>query len=444
LTHEQDRGWTALHNAAHFGHEKIAELLIEYGADPIRMDKSGRTPFFLACEEGEISTARYLAQFLNQKDPSLLDKPSENGKTPFLKACARESTEIAKMLLNEIDASINIDATDKKFGRNSVHLAAYNGSFELLSLLLEHGANARVKDKKGNTPLKLCYENWGFRGSQDPSNEGFEKCLLQLIDFDRHAAVEDSELLTTATMKGSVPVLQKLLESEPRIDPNIRDQYGWTPLEIARQYRQTEAEKVLSQKATVIGKYPSRWVSTNQKMIAVGENGTDLAFVSETEESECKFSRSPLEELLADGSLAQYFSVLSDQPIPAALNRYYYEISIDPQPKRDPTKDNPYASSNYTITCCWPNNLAERSRLACVNVNMPRKHSQAGFLPITDDTILALVLGHGTEMMAGWVAHPPFRIRKVTESTATDRVIRLVLPLISRSRPSFSPATVND
>jgi hypothetical protein len=206
----------------------MAELLIEHGADPIGMDKSGRTPFFLACEEGEISTARYLAQFLSQKDPSLLDKPSENGKTPFLKACARGSLEIAKMLLNEIDAPINIDAIDNKFGRNSVHLAAYNGSFELLSLLLEHGANTRVKDKKGNTPLKLCYENWGVKGSLDPSNEGFEKCLLQLIDLDRHAAVEDSDLLTTATLKGSVPVLRKLLEREPRIDPNIRDQYGWT------------------------------------------------------------------------------------------------------------------------------------------------------------------------------------------------------------------------
>lgn len=405
----------------------MAELLVEHGADPIRTDKSGRTPFFLACEEGEISTARYLAQFLSQEDPSLLDKPSENGKTPFLKACARGSVEIAKMLLDEIDAPIDIDAIDHKFGRNSVHLAAYNGSFELLSFLLEHGASARVKDKKGNTPLKLCYTNWGVKGSHDPSNEGFEKCLLQLIDLDRHTAVEDSELLTTATMKGSVPVLQKLLEREPRIDPNIRDQYGWTALEIARQYRQVEAEKVLSEKGAVIGKYPTRWVSTNLKKMAVGENGTDLAFVSGNEGPGCKFQGSFWKELLVDGNLAS-FSVLSDHPIPAALNRYYYEISIDPQPDRDPEKGTPYASPHLRRTGCWPNTFAERSRLACVSVNMLRKHSQVGFLLTHDDTTPVPVLGHGMEMMAGWVAHPSIRIPVLTRSMVTDQVIQLVLP----------------
>jgi len=421
----------------------MAELLVEHGADPVRTDKSGRTPFFLACEKGEISTARYLAQFLSQKDPSLLDKPSENGKTPFLKACARGSREIAKMLLDEIDAPINIDAADKKFGRNCVHLAAYNGSSELLSLLLEHGANPKDKDKKGNTPLKLCYENWGVKGSSDPSNEGFEKCLLQLIDIDRHTAVEDSELLTTATMKGSVPVLRKLLEREPKIDPNIRDQYGWTALEIARQYRQAEVEKVLSEKGAVIGKYPSSWVSTNEKKIAVGENGTDLVFVSESEGYECKFQESPLEELPVNESLAR-FSVLSDHPIPAGLKRYYYEISIDPLSDRDPGRAIPYAKSKLCSIGCWPNNLAERSRLACVNANMPRKHSQVGFLPTHDDTIPALVLGHGTEMTAGWVMHPSIRSRKPTRSTATGQAIQLVLPLISRNRPSSSPAMASD
>lgn len=121
--HDDDNdGWTALHMAASRGDEKMAALLVERGADPTRGDKRGRTPFFLACENGEITTARYLGNLLSEKDPSLLDKPSDNGKTPFRKACGKSHVEVVRLLLTEMDAQIDINATDKKLRRNAVHM----------------------------------------------------------------------------------------------------------------------------------------------------------------------------------------------------------------------------------------------------------------------------------------------------------------------------------
>lgn len=85
---------------------------------------------------------------------------------------------------------------------------------------------------------------------------------MRLIDLDRHAAVEDQDLLSTATRKGSVTILKHLLEAEPRADPNNRDQDGWTAVEIARQYRQSDAEKVLSESGVIVGKMPSGWYAS--------------------------------------------------------------------------------------------------------------------------------------------------------------------------------------
>jgi ankyrin repeat protein len=186
------------------------------------------------------------------------------------------------MLLTELEAQIDINAVGNKLRRNAVHMAAYNGSDDILELLLDHGAKADVLDRRGHTALRLCYENWGIRASNDHNNEGFEKCLARLIDLDRQAAVEDPDLLSTATRKGSITILKHLLEQQPAADPNNRDQDGWTAVEIARQYRQPDAEKVLSDRGAVVGKYPSGWVTSSTKRISVDENGTSAAFVSET------------------------------------------------------------------------------------------------------------------------------------------------------------------
>ena len=50
-----------LHYAARRGKSRIAEHLLEKGADPTLLDRRGATPFWYACRAGFLETARVLA-----------------------------------------------------------------------------------------------------------------------------------------------------------------------------------------------------------------------------------------------------------------------------------------------------------------------------------------------------------------------------------------------
>lgn len=56
------REWSALHYAAFNGHEDVARLLIERGADLDALSTNGSTPLMMAAREGHITLARMLVE----------------------------------------------------------------------------------------------------------------------------------------------------------------------------------------------------------------------------------------------------------------------------------------------------------------------------------------------------------------------------------------------
>ncbi len=77
-----------------------------------------------------------------------------------------------------------------KYGRTPLHTAAYEGRFDVVKLLLEHGADPNTQDKDGRTPL-----HW-------------------------------------AALRGLVDVVRLLLVHGA--DPTVEDEDGKTPLDLAR------------------------------------------------------------------------------------------------------------------------------------------------------------------------------------------------------------------
>ncbi len=134
------------------------------------------------------------ATLVNQKDPK--------GLSPLYFAISPDKTHtaIAEFLI-EKGAEVNIK---NSIGIAVLHLAAHNGSLEIVRKLLKKGANANITDRKGTTPLHLA------------ADHGHLEVAITLI--------ENGALVSYA------------------------DEYGLTPLHIASQKKQSKIVGLLSKK----------------------------------------------------------------------------------------------------------------------------------------------------------------------------------------------------
>ena len=103
-----------MHQAADNSQYKIAELLLEYNADP--------------------------------------NKQQNDGDTPLHHASFRGDTEMIEILLRH-GADPNIPNT--LFGRTPLHFACDCGYEEAVILMLQHKADSQVTDTQGKTPFLL-------------------------------------------------------------------------------------------------------------------------------------------------------------------------------------------------------------------------------------------------------------------------------------------------
>lgn len=114
-THSAD-GWTPLHLAAYFGHKKLAERLIERGAE--------------------------------------VDARSTNAmkNTPLHAAAAGRQSDLIRLLLVE-----GADANARQEGGwTAIHAAAQNGDREIVEILLAHGADVKARADNNQSAMDLA------------------------------------------------------------------------------------------------------------------------------------------------------------------------------------------------------------------------------------------------------------------------------------------------
>ena len=264
-------GRTVMHDAAWQGHTDVLRFLIEKGASPNRTDKHNRTPFFFAClgsSGTSEETARFLLDTMIQQGANIdeINMVTKRGRTPLRQASAKGFTEIVQILLDKIGSPTIVNAVDTRKGRNALHSAAFRGRAKTVEVLLKKGADASLNDGvdgKGKTALQLCHEEWAIQGTKD-----FEDTLSIFIDHDPRAAAQDSLLLVTAAVNGSKRILEQLHKAKADLDKI--DQYGWTPLLLARQFRHTDAAEFLSKKTM-----PTKW-DCEIESVTVADDGRRL------------------------------------------------------------------------------------------------------------------------------------------------------------------------
>lgn len=163
-----------------------------------------------------------------------LNKANVDGNTPFMNAAASRNLKTVELLLPKVT---NINAVNEK-GESALTMAVKNSTPEMVALLLNNGADAKVEDKAGYNLAYYVVQGYrGGTGAGAPRGEGrpqkdefAEKLsLLQAKGLDLNAPQKDgSTLYHAAIAKENLSLLKKL--AALKIDVNVKNKEGLTVL----------------------------------------------------------------------------------------------------------------------------------------------------------------------------------------------------------------------
>eukprot|EP00049_Salpingoeca_infusionum_P016695 m.343718 g.343718 ORF g.343718 m.343718 type:complete len:1341 (+) comp16131_c0_seq8:190-4212(+) len=160
VNHQDLDGMTALHHACRCGHVGAVEALLCAGADPFVPDANGDVAIHYA---SHTQHATELIEIL-LRHQSLSQVVDCHGRTLLIRCVIDGNTALRKILLkHSVQAELSkgqlvwIDMPDTQ-GWTALHWAARLNDVEAVEELLEAGADMRLKDVCGNTPLHLAVE----------------------------------------------------------------------------------------------------------------------------------------------------------------------------------------------------------------------------------------------------------------------------------------------
>ena len=160
--------FNGLHCASLFGIVEIVVSLIEVeDCDINQRDCVDNTPLVWAAHNGHERVVQIL---LEQGDTSP-DKAGNQGRTPLSCAASNGHVQIVKMLLEQ--GEVNPDKQDEA-NRTPLSRAAWNGYAEVVKVLLERDeVNSDKPDNKNRTPTALvrCFR-WAHRGGENAARTG--------------------------------------------------------------------------------------------------------------------------------------------------------------------------------------------------------------------------------------------------------------------------------
>ena len=185
---------------------RIAELLLEHGAEVDTRDKDHWTPLHFSSRLGKLEMVRLLLDHSAE-----VNAETEKGEQPLHEVSYGEyrsqedGVRVAQLLL-ERGADVNTRRNDYW---TPLHVASYYGNVEVVRVLLDHGADleANAKGDNGEKPLHS-------------------------VSYGKYRSQEDG-----------VRVAQLLLEHGA--DVNTRRRNHWTPLHVASYYGNLEVVRLL-------------------------------------------------------------------------------------------------------------------------------------------------------------------------------------------------------
>jgi ankyrin repeat protein len=254
-----------VHDGKHSDKLEVVRLLIQYGAKPSVQNNRGETPLHFAVMhlEGHVEVVRL---FLDAgADASV---KTNNGDAPIVTAMQElamtltaggweswDSDEVFQVIGLLLNHGADVSATSK-YGETSLHFAAVCGDEPLVRLLLQRGGGVSSKDNAGRTPLHSAVAQ-----DKDDAFAGQYKAVQLLLNTGADMSDQDAEGNTPlhVSARHSDPDMIRLL-LEQGAGLSVQNTDGNTPLEISTDEEVlallTAAERCAKCTALAMGHHP--------------------------------------------------------------------------------------------------------------------------------------------------------------------------------------------
>jgi len=242
-------GWTPLLVATQNRHYKLGAYLLEKGANPNLQNKGGWAPLYLATDNRNIESGDYPVRTPDMDDMEYIKLLIAKGANVNVRVCAPGWTATECKGGDNTDTRTNFTMQWLfEPGATPFLRAAQSSDVELMKLLLEHGADPKIRTSFGDTALSTAagigwVEGVTYERSREANVEAVK--LLLTLGIDVNAGnTEKRTALHGAAHKGRNEIIKMLVDAGGDLnahDVGSRDTINgamvgmtWVPLHYAQ------------------------------------------------------------------------------------------------------------------------------------------------------------------------------------------------------------------